>query len=53
MSKKKILIDMSATIIHYGHVRLINKAKKFIKIELYYASFGFDLGFKINIVYQK
>lgn len=32
MSKKKILIDMSATIIHYGHVRLINKAKKFGKV---------------------
>ena len=32
MTKKKILIDMSATIIHYGHVRLINKAKKFGKV---------------------
>lgn len=32
MAKKKILIDMSATIIHYGHVRLINKAKKFGKV---------------------
>jgi glycerol-3-phosphate cytidylyltransferase len=28
MSKKNILIDMSATIIHHGHIRLINKASK-------------------------
>ena len=28
MSKKNILIDMSATILHHGHIRLINKASK-------------------------
>ena len=28
MFKKNILIDMSATIIHHGHIRLINKASK-------------------------
>ena len=28
MSKRNILIDMSATIIHHGHIRLINKASK-------------------------
>ena len=27
--KKNILLDMSATLIHHGHVRLINKASKF------------------------
>lgn len=27
--KKKIMIDMSATLIHHGHIRLIKKAKKF------------------------
>jgi glycerol-3-phosphate cytidylyltransferase len=32
MSKKNILIDMSATIIHHGHIRLINKASKFGKV---------------------
>ena len=28
MKNKNILLDMSATIIHHGHVRLINKAAK-------------------------
>jgi glycerol-3-phosphate cytidylyltransferase len=28
MAKKNILIDMSATIIHHGHIRLINKASR-------------------------
>jgi cytidyltransferase-like protein len=32
MSKKIILVDMSATIIHHGHVRLINKANKIGKV---------------------
>ena len=27
--KKYILLDMSATLIHHGHVRLIKKASKF------------------------
>ena len=27
--KKKIMVDMSATIIHHGHIRLIKKAKKY------------------------
>tara|TARA_E500000178_G_C17036987_1_gene764014 strand:- start:1531 stop:1926 length:396 start_codon:yes stop_codon:yes gene_type:complete len=29
MKKKNIFLDMSATLIHHGHVRLINKAAKF------------------------
>ena len=32
MKKKNILIDMSASIIHHGHVRLIKKASKFGKV---------------------
>jgi len=28
MKKKIILVDMSATIIHYGHIRLLKKASK-------------------------
>ena len=28
MPKKNILIDMSVTILHHGHIRLINKASK-------------------------
>ena len=32
MKKKKILINLSATILHHGHIRLINKAKKFGKV---------------------
>lgn len=27
--KKKILVDMSCTLLHHGHIRLIKKAKKF------------------------
>ena len=27
--KKKILVDLSATILHHGHVRLLKKASKF------------------------
>lgn len=27
--KKRILVDMSATLIHHGHVRLLKKASKF------------------------
>ena len=29
MKKKKILVDMSATLIHHGHIRLLKKAKKY------------------------
>jgi cytidyltransferase-like protein len=29
---KRIMVDMSATILHHGHVRLINKAKKYGKV---------------------
>ncbi len=29
---KKILIDMSCTLIHHGHIRLIKKAKKYGKV---------------------
>ena len=27
--RKRILVDMSATIIHHGHIRLLKKASKF------------------------
>ena len=27
--KKKIMVDMSATLIHHGHIRLIKKANKY------------------------
>ena len=27
--KKKIMVDMSSTLIHHGHIRLIKKAKKY------------------------
>jgi cytidyltransferase-like protein len=30
--KKKILVDLSATILHHGHIRLIKKASKFGKV---------------------
>ena len=29
MSKKNILIDMSATIIHHGHIRLLKRASRY------------------------
>ena len=29
---KKILVDMSCTLIHHGHIRLIKKAKKYGKV---------------------
>ena len=29
---KKILVDMSATLIHHGHIRLLKKASKFGKV---------------------
>ena len=29
---KKVLVDMSATIIHHGHVRLLKKASKFGRV---------------------
>ena len=33
MSKlKKIMVDMSATIIHHGHIRLLKKASRFGKV---------------------
>ena len=32
MSKKRILVDMSATLIHYGHIRLLKKASNFGKV---------------------
>ena len=27
--KKRVMVDLSATIIHHGHIRLLKKAKKF------------------------
>ena len=32
MKKKRVLVDMSFTIPHHGHIRLIKKAKKFGKV---------------------
>ena len=32
MKKKRILVDMSATIIHHGHIRLLKKASKYGKV---------------------
>ena len=29
MSKKRVMVDMSATIIHHGHIRLLKKASEF------------------------
>ena len=29
---KKILVDMTASVIHHGHVRLLKKASKFGKV---------------------
>lgn len=31
-SKKNIMVDMSATIIHHGHIRLLKKAAKYGKV---------------------
>jgi cytidyltransferase-like protein len=31
-SKKKILVDMSATLLHHGHIRLLKKANKLGKV---------------------
>ena len=28
MQKKRVIVDMSATLIHHGHIRLLKKAKK-------------------------
>ena len=30
--KKKILVDMSASILHHGHIRLLRKASKYGKV---------------------
>ena len=30
--RKRIVVDMSATLVHHGHIRLIKKAKKFGKV---------------------
>ncbi len=29
MKKKRVLVDLSATIIHHGHIRLLKKSKKY------------------------
>ena len=31
-NKKRIMVDMSATIIHHGHIRLLKKASKYGKV---------------------
>ena len=28
MTKKRIMVDMSATLIHHGHIRLLKKASE-------------------------
>ena len=32
INKKRIMVDMSATLIHYGHVRILKKASKYGKV---------------------
>ena len=32
MKKKRVLVDMSATIIHHGHIRLLKKASQIGKV---------------------
>ena len=32
MSKQRILVDMSATLIHHGHIRLLKKASNYGKV---------------------
>ena len=32
MKKKRILVDMSASIIHHGHIRLLKKAKRYGRV---------------------
>ena len=32
MKKKKIMVDMSATLIHHGHIRILKKASKYGKV---------------------
>ena len=32
MKKKRILVDLSATLIHHGHIRLLKKSRKYGKI---------------------
>tara|TARA_B100000029_G_C17498293_1_gene931754 strand:- start:740 stop:1114 length:375 start_codon:yes stop_codon:yes gene_type:complete len=32
MNERNILVDMSATIIHHGHIRLLKKAKRYGKV---------------------
>ena len=32
MKKKRVLVDMSTTILHHGHIRLLKKAKKYGKV---------------------
>ncbi len=32
MKKKKVMVDMSATLLHHGHIRLLKKASKFGEI---------------------
>ena len=32
MSQKRIMVDMSATLIHHGHIRLLKKSSKFGRV---------------------
>ena len=33
-TKKRLLIDMTASVLHHGHIRLIKKAKKLGNVEI-------------------
>ena len=33
---KNVLVDMSATIIHHGHINLLKKASKFGRVIIYF-----------------
>ena len=35
-NNKNIMVDMSATIIHHGHIRLLKKASKFGRVYVRY-----------------
>ena len=32
MNERNVLVDMSVTIIHHGHIRLLKKAKRYGKV---------------------
>ena len=46
-SNKRILVDMSATLIHHGHINLLKKASKFGRVIVSLTS---DQEIKKNVV---